>query len=364
MTAWTEDAPLFAVVMAGGSGTRFWPLSRRHRPKQLLPFAAGQSLLKSTVERLQHLVPVERIQVVTVAAVAEATRRELPEVPAANILVEPVGRDTAACLGWTAWRLAAKHPDAVMVVVPADHVIPDQAALSRTLAAAAAVARERNGLVTLGVRPTRPETGFGYLELGEREEERAGVAVHRVRRFVEKPDLARAEAMVRAGNFRWNAGMFAWRAAVLQEQIRRHLPDLAAGLDRLVADALSDGEPAALARHYPELPRTSIDFGVMEKAEDVWAVAAEFAWCDVGSWNGLAEVLPAGEAGVSLGDVIALDTGNCVLVSDGPVVAAVGVHDLVVVATGDAVLVAHRDQAQRIKELVGELQRRGRDEVL
>jgi len=360
----STEAPLFAVVMAGGSGTRFWPLSRGRRPKQFLPFAGGRSLLAATVERLAPLVPVERIQVVTVAPVADATRRELPELPAANILVEPEGRDTAACLGWAGWRLAEVQPDAVMVVTPADHVIPDGGALRRALAAAAEVAQKRGGLVTLGVRPTRPETGFGYLELGEKEEERWGLAVHRVSRFVEKPDLERARSMVQAGNFRWNAGMFAWRVEVLQQAIRRYLPDLAAGLDRLMADARVEGEQPALARHYPTLPRTSIDFGLMEKADEVRAVATEFDWCDVGSWNGLAEILPAGEAGVTLGEVISLDAENCVLVSDGPLVAAVGVRDLVVVATNDAVLVVPRAQAQRIKELVAKLQEAGRDSLL
>lgn len=364
MTTWTETPPLVAVVMAGGAGTRFWPLSRHRRPKQVLRLAGDRSLLAQTVDRLQPLVPLERIQVVTVAVVAEAVRQELPGLPAANLLLEPEGRDTAACLGWAAWRLAARGDDAVMVVVPADHVIPDGEALRRALAVAAAVAAEGECLVTLGLRPTRPETGFGYLELSPEARHRDGLAVHRVHRFVEKPDLAGARAMVAAGNFRWNAGMFAWRVSVLQEAIRRHLPDLAQGLDHLLADAERSGEAAALARHYQHLPRTSIDFGVMERAEHVAAVAVDFAWSDVGSWPALSEVLPATESGVSLGDVVALDSNNCVLVSDGPLVAVAGVQDLVVVATADAVLVVPRDQAQRVKELVERLRTAGRDEHL
>ncbi|HUK13344.1 MAG TPA: sugar phosphate nucleotidyltransferase [Thermoanaerobaculaceae bacterium] len=364
MTSSAEAHPLWAVVMAGGSGTRFWPLSRRARPKQLLRFAAGRSLLAAAVERLEPLVPAERILVVTTQATAEAARRELPGVPAANVLAEPAGRDTAACVGWTAWRLARRAPGAVMVVVPADHLIPDGAALRRALAAAAATATARGGLVTLGIRPTRAETGFGYLELAPAEGAAGGVAVHRVRRFVEKPDRTRAAEFVAAGNYRWNAGMFAWTAAAIAAQIRLHMPELAAGLDRLIADAESAGEEEALRRHYPSLPRTSIDFGVMEKAADVWELDAEFAWSDVGSWLALEEHLPATGGAATMGDVAALDSPGCVLVSDGPLVAAIGVRDLVVVATGDAVLVVPKDQAQRVKELVERLQRSGRDELL
>jgi mannose-1-phosphate guanylyltransferase len=362
MPSWHEQ--LAIVIMAGGAGTRFWPLSRRSRPKQLLPLLDGGSLLAATAARLRPLVPSARTLVVTGAEIAAAVRAELPDLPADNILVEPTGRDTAACVGWVAWRLAAARPEAVMLVVPSDHVIPDDGAFRRALAAAAATAHACGGLVTIGLRPTRPETGYGYLELGEAAGPIGGHEVFRVARFVEKPARERAEAMLAAGHFRWNGGMFAWTAAAIRDAIRAHLPGLAAGLDAMMTDAAAIGEEAAVARHYPTLERVSIDFGVMEKARDVRAVAVEFEWSDVGSWLGLAEVLSPAGGEVRLGDVLAANTDGNVLVSDGPLVAAVGVRDLVVVATRDAVLVVPRDQCQRVKELVEALRAAGRTDLL
>lgn len=349
---------LFVVIMAGGSGTRFWPLSRSRRPKQLLPFAGGQSLLRATVERVAPMVPWSRILVVTVAEVAQAVAAELPELPAENLLVEPVGRDTAACVGAVAWRLAAEHPGALTAVLPSDHVIGDAASLRRTLAAGAAAAFAHGALVTLGVRPTRPETGFGYLEMGAEVAPIAGQAVRRVVRFIEKPDREQAEAFVASGNHLWNAGMFVWTVTAIEQAIRTHLPELAAGLDGLAAAG-----PGAAERLYPELPRVSIDFGVMEKASNVLALPVEFAWSDIGSWSGLAEAL-GGEDGVRIGDIQALDCGGAILVSDGPLVAAIGVPDVVVVATRDAVLVVPKSQAQRVRALVDRLRGLGRDDVL
>jgi mannose-1-phosphate guanylyltransferase len=341
MTFSSDGTPLFALVMAGGAGTRFWPLSRRSRPKQLLPFAQGRSLLA-----------------------AEAVRAELPQLLADNILAEPEGRDTAACVGWVAWRLARTAPGAVMLVVPADHLIPDGAALRSALATAAATAFARGGLVTLALRPTCPETGFGYLEVGEPVGAAGAHEIRAVKRFVEKPSRAAAEGFLAAGNFRWNSGMFAWTVSAIVDAIRTHLPDLAAGLDELMAATDAVGESEALRRHYPGLRKVSVDFGVMEKAAPVWAVEVDFAWSDIGSWVGLAEVLSESECGVSIGDVVTLDCEGSVLVSDGPLVAALGVRDLVVVATRDAVLVVPRDDVQRVKELVERLRAEGRSELL
>jgi len=363
--AWSsEGMPLYALVMAGGSGTRFWPLSRCSRPKQLLPFGGERSLLAATVERLSPLVPPARTLVATSEQLAGAVRAELPNLPAANLLLEPCGRDTAACVGWAAWRLARVQAGAVMVVLPADHLISDGAAFRSALAAAAATACARGGLVTLGVWPTRPEPGFGYLELGDVVSTAAGRTVRAVRRFIEKPSRERAEEFVAAGTYRWNSGMFAWTVGAIRDAIRRHVPELGDGLDRMMEAAEAQGEEEAVRRHYPSLPRLSVDFGVMEKAEVVWVVDADFAWSDVGSWVGLAEVLPGAPCGTTLGDVIALESHGSVLISDGPLVATVGVRDLVVVATRDAVLVVPKDQAQRVKELVERLRADGREELL
>ncbi len=360
----SPDTPTtFALIMAGGAGTRFWPMSRKARPKQLLPLLGGRSLLAATVERLTPLVPPERIVVATSATLAPAVRRELPAVPTDNVLAEPEGRDTAACIGWVAWRLARTHPQATMVVLPADHVIPDAEALRRALRAAVAAAG-RGKLVTLALAPSRPETGFGYLELGAEVELEAGMPLREVVRFVEKPALERAVEMLASGRYFWNSGMFAWQVATIVRAIRTHLPHLARGLDELMAASDVDGDAAAVARHYPGLDRTSIDFGVMEKASDVVAVPVSFAWSDVGSWRGLAEVLPAVGAGVTLGDVVAVGCRDSILVSNGPLVTAVGVSDLVVVATPDAVLVVSKSETQRVKELVALLEAAGRGDLL
>ncbi len=359
----SDPGRLVAVIMAGGAGTRFWPLSRQRRPKQLLPLAGGRSLLSATVERVLPLAGEEHTYVVTGGAVADAVRADVA-LPPGNVLAEPVGRDTAACIGWAAWRLVRRGGDPVMVVLPADHVIPDGDAFRRTVLAAAAVARDRGGLVTLAIRPTRPETGFGYLELSEPVGEAGGVPLHRVDRFVEKPSADRAAAMLAAGRFRWNAGMFVWRVSDIVAEIRRCLPELAEALDRLLDDADKVGEDAALARAYPTLPRISIDFGVMEKAQTVWAVPADFTWSDVGSWPGLAEIAGDAGGGVRMGDTLVLDSDGSVVVSDGPLVAVVGAPDLVVVATGDAVLVVPRAEAQRVKELVERLRDDGRTDLL
>ena len=361
MTTSAEDF-LWAVIMAGGSGTRFWPLSRRHRPKQLLPFASGGSLLRAAVDRVLPLVGPERVWVVTAAEMAAATRAQLADLPAEHVLVEPQGRDTAACVGWAAWRLAAERDDAVMAMLPADHLV-DGEALRDALRLSARAARELGGLITLGVRPRSPETGFGYLQVGDEVPLAGGGRVRRVVRFVEKPPRAAAEAMLADGGYLWNAGMFVWTAASIRAAIRTHVPELAGRLDELMQEARGGGEEAALARLYPLLPRISIDYGVMEKASEVWAVPVDFAWSDVGSWEGLAEVM-GGPEGVRFGDVLGIDSDGAVLVSDGPFVAALGVPGVVVVATGDAVLVLPRSASQRVREIVEELRRRGRDELL
>ncbi|MBW2531149.1 MAG: mannose-1-phosphate guanylyltransferase [Deltaproteobacteria bacterium] len=339
-------------------------MSRRSRPKQLLRFGSQQSLLSATVDRVLPLTGATRTLVVTSAEVAEAVRAELPQLPAENILVEPAGRDTAACVGWMAWRIAATHAGAVMLVVPSDHVIPDAIALRLALAAAAATAHARGGLVTLGLKPTRPETGYGYLELQDCVGTAGGLPVHRVLRFVEKPALSEAEDMLAAGNFRWNGGMFAWKIGEIRAAIRQHLPELAEGLDALMLAVAEVGEVEAMARCYGSLPKISIDFGVMEKAELVWSVAVDFAWSDVGSWLGLEEILEGSGEGLEIGDVLALESDGAVLVSDGPLVATIGVSDLVVVATRDAVLVVRKGDAQRVKEVVERLLSAARDDLL
>jgi len=356
---------LHAVIMAGGSGTRFWPASRRHRPKQLLALATEKTLLRMTFERLSGLVPVDRVWVVTTADTAEATHNILPEMPAENILAEPVGRNTAACTGLAAHAILARDSDATCVVLPADHIIGEEARFRSAMAAGADLVSSKGGLLTFGIQPTRPETGYGYLELGEERVHAGEWTVHRLERFVEKPDAGCAASYVDSGRFLWNAGIFAWRAADLLEETRRQLPELARGLDT-IGGVLGTAEADDLiAEVYPSLPATSVDFGIMEGARECWVVPVDFPWSDVGSWSALAETLPTDADGNAVrGRVRTLDAGDNVLVSSGPVLSVVGVDDLVVVATPDAVLVVPKDQAQKVKEVVAGLHEQGWDDVL
>lgn len=356
---------LHAIIMAGGSGTRFWPASRLNRPKQFLTLATDTPLLRMTFERLDGLVPPERVWVVTTAATAEASREALPELPAGNILAEPVGRNTAACAGFAAHAALSRDPDAVCILLPADHIIGQEERFRSAMAAGARLVEREGGLLTFGVQPTKPETGYGYLELGKKHSGDGEWAIHHLQSFVEKPDLERAQGYLESKRFLWNAGIFAWRAVDLLDEICRQLPDLSEGL-RWLAEAIDSSEAdAVLAEVYPTLPATSVDFGVMEGAQRCWILPVDFPWSDVGSWSALAEEIPGdSHDNHSRGRVLATDSRGNVLVSTGPVLSVVGVDDLVVVATPDAVLVVPKNQAQRVKEVVEAVRDKGWDDVL
>lgn len=341
----------YTIVMAGGSGTRFWPLSRKARPKQLLPLAGGdESLLAATVRRVRALSPPEHVLVVTNAQLAEATRAAVPGVPEQNVMAEPIGRNTAPCVGWAAARVFRKDPDAVCMVLPADHHIGDEARYVEVLEQAAAAARE-GGIVTVGIRPTRPETGYGYIEMGE-----SRGAGHVARRFVEKPNHQRAEQFLAAGNFLWNSGMFFFRASLMLDAIRTHLPGLGETLDRYLAVDLEE-EAALVAETYGDLPRVSIDHGVMEKVSEVFVVPGEFGWSDLGGFASAWELADKDDEGNALPDrALTLDVKNCLVrAPDGKRVALIGVSDLVVIDTDDALLVVPRARAQEVKAIVGQL---------
>ncbi len=348
---------VYAVVMAGGQGTRFWPLSRGARPKQLLPLGGGdESLLRATVRRVAALVPPERVLVVTAANLKDGVLAELPELPPENVLVEPLGRNTAPCVGWAAATIARRDPAGILAVLAADHFIADEAAYVEVLRRAVRTAADGE-LVTVGIQPTRPETGYGYLELGGTLAD----GVFRAQRFVEKPDRARAEAFLRAGNFLWNSGMFFFRADVVLAAIERFLPQLARGLAAFDAAAAQGGEEAAVAGGYASLPSVSIDTGVMERAERVAVVPGDFGWSDVGSWTTAWELADKDDAGNALPhDAVAIDSArNYVRAPHGKLVALVGLADLVVVDTEDALLVMPRERAQDVRAVVDALRARG-----
>jgi mannose-1-phosphate guanylyltransferase len=356
---------LHAIIMAGGSGTRFWPASRRNRPKQFLTLAAETPLLRSTYERLEDLVPPERVWVVTTAATADVTRQVLPELPEGNVIAEPIGRNTAACAGLAAHAVLHADPEATCVVSPADHLIGQQDRFRSAMAAGAQLVDREGGLLTFGVQPTVPETGYGYLELGPEHARNGEWKIHILERFVEKPDLDRAKRYVESGRFLWNAGIFVWRAAELLDELHRQLPDLAVGLEKIGAALGTPRLDAVLADVYPSLPTTSVDFGIMEKASRRWTIPVDFPWSDIGSWPALAKELPADSSANRIrGRVHVNDAHGNILISTGPTLSVVGVDDLVVVVTPDAVLVAPKDRAQQVKEVVEAMRAKGWDDVL
>lgn len=355
-------ARTYAVIMAGGSGTRFWPASRRRRPKQLLALAGDRSLLAQSVARAARSCGLENVRIATGAHLADATVEAIPELSREQLLVEPVARNTAPCLAWAAATIARDDPDAVVMAMPADPHIDDEAGFDET--AALAIAKARTGVITtIGVPPTRPETGYGYIEVKSGEGE-----VREVARFVEKPDRATAETFLKAGNMFWNAGLFFFRASDMVDAVRAHLPELAEGIDELDAAARDGREPDALAAVFPRLPAVSIDHGVMEHVASMAVVPAKFGWSDLGSWPAVAELADKDADGNSTpaGTVLVAASNNHVVdTSEGKrVIALVGVEDLVVVQTDDALLVMRADASQRVRDVVAALKARGDDDLV
>ena len=359
---------MYVVILAGGSGTRFWPLSRGKNPKQLMSILGGKSMLQRTVERVLPLSP-KRVLVVTNALQAGETAAQLDQYldrVRIDIVEEPVGRNTAPAIGLAAAVIAHHDPEGLMVVLPADHYITNEEEFRLTIEKG--IHSARNGyLVTMGIVPTRPETGYGYIEV---DAEMRGTGPYPVKRFVEKPNVAKAAEFLEAGNFYWNSGMFIWRADVILCRITEHMAALASALDSLVFSGdiweLSDLKPQVLAM-YQSISGESIDYGVMERADNVVVVPSSFGWSDVGSWSALPEVIEndcAGNVVINVRDLVTVDSGKCIVSGGGKIVALVGVQDLVIVNTDDALLVCRTERAQEVKKIVEELQRRDLREYL
>jgi len=349
--------PIYALVIAGGSGERFWPLSRRARPKQLLRLVSEKALLEETVERIDGWVPQDRILILTNIEQEAAVRDLLKDFPKENILAEPVKRDTAAAIALGAGWVALRDHTATMIVLPADHLISNREAFQETMSWAATTAEETGGLVTIGIKPTWACPGFGYIEQGEPIHLRTRAdkgAVHRVLRFREKPNTDLAESFLRKGNFRWNAGMFVWSVPTVLSEFNRHAPELADFISQLRAPGQFE---KVLRDRFSKLPRVSFDYAILEKADRVLVVEASFDWDDVGSWRSVAKYFKSDEhenaANCALTAVDA--TNNIVFDHTGANVALLGVHNLVVVRTTDAILVCHRHQAEKIKNLISKL---------
>ena len=354
----------YVVILAGGSGTRFWPLSRRKRPKQLLNLLGPRTLLEETVERIRSVIPPERIYVFTNELLRDEVARCLPAIPRDQIVAEPAARNTAPTIGLAAHEILRRNPAALMVVLPSDHVIARPAAFRRTLRAACRWASTEGRSVILGLKPTRPDTGYGYVRKGARVGRVAGQEISRVERFTEKPPLKTARRYLASGRYLWNGGMFIWRASTLLANLERARPEMARGLARI---ARSGGvrATATLRRIFPRLEKISIDYALMETISDLYVVAADIGWSDVGSWTVVYELLRKdSEANVRPRESFSLDSRGNMIVSPKKFVVTVGVNSLVIVQTDDALLVAARDRSQDVGKAVQELERRGRQELL
>ncbi len=354
----TTTSSIYVLILAGGSGERFWPLSRKSRPKQLLSLFSGASLLEETLARLEGLTAPDHVLILTNVEQEAAVRALAPGLPPENIVAEPAKRDTAAAIALGAGLISLRDSRATMIVLPADHLIQDREAFQRTLRTAVAAARETGELVTIGIKPTWPCPGFGYIEMGKPvklADDAGGQAVHEVVRFREKPNAELAEQFLKQGHFRWNAGMFVWPISAILAAFETHAEPMAT-----FVSALHAGSDAAaiIAERFHQLPKISIDYAIMEKAGRVLVVEAGFDWDDVGSWTAIAKYLrqDADQNAANTERLSTLDAaGNIVYTTRPGQVALMGVRDLIVVQTDDALLVAHRSVAEKIKQLVGKV---------
>ncbi len=347
----------YAVILAGGIGSRFWPMSRQDHPKQFLRVFGNETLIQGTFGRLQGLIPSDHVYIVTNDRYVTRTHEQLPAIPSDHILAEPMGKNTAPAIMYAAVKLHALDPEAIMIVLPADHVIRNIRRFHEVLRVAIEAAHEPDALVTIGIKPTHPETGYGYIQFDGHIDEIdvETPRVYHVKAFAEKPNLETAERFIAAGDFLWNSGMFVWRVDSILHAIQKYLPELYRAFEPLMEAVGTDRENELLKQAYEQAPKISIDYGVMERAEKVYVVPGDFGWSDVGDWRAVYELSEKDELGNALkANAVALNTARCLVESTSSerLIALVGVRDLVVVDTDDALLVCHRDAAQDVKKVV------------
>jgi mannose-1-phosphate guanylyltransferase len=341
---------LFAVIMAGGVGARFWPRSKKKNPKQLLKIFGDNTLIQDTVDRVNGLCPKENILIITNEHQIDGVRQQLPDIPAENIIVEPFGRNTAACIGLASIIIQKKDPDAVTFVLPADHVIKDKDSFIHTLMTAAKFAIENPALVTIGIEPTKPETGYGYIQI---DEDSGKDNVFKVLTFAEKPNYATAVNFIKSGDFLWNSGMFIWRVETILNEIQKHMPDLYEGLINIKDQLDSPDFANILSNIYGQLRSISIDYGIMEKSENVYLVKGKFNWSDVGSWEAVYELSEKDKDGnVKIGTIYTDMVVDSYIYSPEKFAAVIGIDNVIVINYKDALLICNRDKAQDVKNII------------
>ncbi len=351
------------LIMAGGKGERFWPRSRVSMPKQFLSLTGdGRTMIQLTVERILPLVEMEDIYIATNEAYRELVRQQLPKVPEHNILCEPAGRNTAPCIGLAAVHMAARNEDAVMIVLPSDHLVKDNDAFLETFKEACEIAEHENSLVTVGITPNYPETGYGYIKYNRDKKFKSG---YEVERFVEKPELEKAKAYLAEGSYLWNSGMFVWKVSTILKCFREFMPSTCEGLIKIKAAIGTKQEDEVLKREFLQLESQSVDYGIMEKAGNIYILPGNFGWDDVGSWLAVGRIRENdGDGNVIQGNVVAVGTKNCVIEGAQKLIAAVGLEDIIIVDTKDATLIAAKESAGEIKQVLARLRETDRTQYL
>ena len=363
---------VYVVIMAGGAGTRFWPWSREEHPKQFLPILTDRSMIQQTVDRLRPFVSSENIFIVTARSQVAQIQREVPQVPKRNLLVEPVGRNTAPCICLAALPIHRLDPEAVMVVLPADHAISDRREFLRTLGIAREFAAKKDFLITLGIRPTAPETGYGYIQKGGILGQIKEAKVFKAKAFREKPTLNKAKAYLRQGGYLWNTGIFIWKVGIFGEAVKKFLPQLHGDMLALGRVWGTSREKKVLRQVYERCQPISVDYGIMEKANNVALIEAQFGWNDVGSWSALWNIRPkdpysnACIPGKQLDGtkILAINSSGCLIRGEKKLIAVLGMKDTVVVEAGDVFLVCPRNQSQQVRRILEELKKKGWKEYL
>lgn len=360
----------FGVIMAGGGGTRLWPLSRKERPKQLLNLSGKDLMINETLDRLSKNIPRENMFIVTNAVQAELMKKETKgRMQDDHVLVEPAARNTAACIGYAAMEIVKKYGDGIMCILPSDHFIKNEKEFSAIINAAVIAAEKTDALVTIGIKPSFPATGYGYIRIKPGSETAVGDENGKnysiVEEFVEKPDLETAEKYVKEGCYSWNSGMFIWKASTILSYMSRLLPDVYACLEKIGNAMNTPDERKVIEEVYPVIPKISIDYGIMERADHVLVISGEFGWNDIGSLDMLSIMKDADENGnTAYGEQLLIDTKDCIVYGTDKLIATVGISDLIVVQTEDAVLVCHKDKSQDVKTIVEALKKQEKEHYL
>lgn len=354
-----------AVIIAGGIGSRFWPLSRKQRPKQFLPIISDQTMIEETIQRISPKISYSHIYTIANKNQTQTLINLLPKIPHENFLIEPQGKNTAPCLMLATATLYLENPESVIAVLPADHLIKDSSYFLKKLEAASNAADQSRCLITFGIPPTYPSTGYGYIQVSKKiSQSFSGENFFKVKEFKEKPDQKTAESFLKSGTYFWNSGMFLWKADVFSENLKKYAPEMFSYWEKML-DALKNNDQKELEVVFNEIPSISIDYALMEKTKEVLMCRGDFGWSDVGSWSALLDIWEKDQNQNAIrGEAITLDTKNCLLHNPGKITAMIGLKDLVIVNTEDALLICKKDRDQKVKQVVSTLQKKGLNKYL